>query len=81
MNPAIYQLAKSGSGAFSDVVPNHTGQGNVRADYVNSVDASQGILYSVRTFDQDSSLFTSKGWDDVTGLGVPNLGFLAAFGK
>ena len=30
--------------------------GNVRVDYANGVDASDGLLYSVRTFDQDTSL-------------------------
>jgi len=47
-------------------------QGNVRADYVNGVDASGGTVYSVRTFDQDSSLSTGTGWDEVTGLGTLN---------
>ena len=44
---------------------------NVRSDYVNGVNPSDGILYSVRTFDQDTSLRTKKGWDDVTGVGTP----------
>jgi hypothetical protein len=39
------------------------------------VDDSDGILYSVRTFNQDSSLRVTRGWDDVTGLGSPNLGW------
>jgi hypothetical protein len=30
-----------------------------------------GGPYSVRTFNQDSSLTTTPGWDDVTGIGVP----------
>jgi hypothetical protein len=38
------------------------------------------LVYSVRTFDQDSSLRTRPGWDDVTGIGVPNSGYLTAFG-
>lgn len=28
-------------------------------------------LYAVRTFGQDSTLTTTTGWDDVTGIGVP----------
>ena len=52
--------------------------GVVRVDYANGFDASGGLLYSVRTFNQDSSLTTTKGWDTVTGLGVPNPKLLAA---
>ena len=44
--------------------------GNVRADYANGHNAADGILYSVRTFDQDSSLVTTdRRWDNVTGVG------------
>jgi hypothetical protein len=45
------------------------------------VDKFNGYLYSVRTFDQDSSLTTAPGWDDVTGVGQPNAVFLTAFGS
>jgi hypothetical protein len=44
----------------------------VRNDYVNSVDASQGIKTTLRTFDQTESLATTPGYDDVTGVGSPN---------
>ena len=54
---------------------------NVRPDFANGVDKFNGYLYSVRTFDQDSSLFTAPGWDDVTGVGTPNSVFLTAFGS
>jgi hypothetical protein len=50
----------------------------VRVDFANGVDASDGLLYSVRTFDQDSSLTVGPGWDDVTGLGSPNSAWLSA---
>ena len=43
--------------------------GNVRADYVNAMNADGGYRYTVRTFDDDSSLKTERGWDDVTGVG------------
>ena len=36
-----------------------------RSDYVNGINADDGYIYSVRTFDQDSSLTTAPGWDDV----------------
>lgn len=42
-----------------------------RVDYANGLDATGGLLYSVRTFNQDSSLNLRKGWDDTTGVGSP----------
>jgi hypothetical protein len=34
-------------------------------------------VYSVRTFDQDSSLTTNKAWDDVTGVGTVTARYIA----
>ena len=68
-NPTIYAIARDTPGAFRDVVPH--GGGNIRSDYVNGVNPSDGIVYSARSFDQDTSLRTKKGWDDVTGVGTP----------
>ena len=81
LNPAIYSAAKKGSKAFTDVLPVHTGDANVRPDFVNAVDASNGIVYSIRTFDQDSSLRVTPGWDDVTGVGTLNAAFIKSFGS
>jgi subtilase family serine protease len=78
LNPTIY--ANAGTGAFTDVAAPPADAGNVRADFVNGVDDSDGIVYSVRTFNQDASLTTGPGWDDVTGLGSPNSGWLTAVG-
>ena len=50
----------------------------MRSDFANGLDAADGYLYSVRTFNQDSSLFTAKGWDDVTGVGAPTAAFVKA---
>jgi subtilase family serine protease len=80
LNPALYALARHHVPAFTDVTSVHHGDGNVRPDFANGVNASSGLVYSVRTFDQDSSLFTAPGWDDVTGLGTPNSVFLTVFG-
>ena len=66
-NPLIYSLAHR-PGVYFDVTPQGD-PGNVRPDYVNGLNASGGVSYSVRTFDQDSSLTTGPGWDDVTGVG------------
>jgi subtilase family serine protease len=74
LNPVIY----AHRGAFTDVAGSPPDAGNVRADYANGVDASGGVLYSVRTFNQDSSLATTPGYDPVTGVGVPNTGWLTA---
>jgi subtilase family serine protease len=76
LNPTIYAHA----GAFTDVSGSGLDAGNVRVDYANGIDASGGLLYSVRTFNQDSSLGVGTGWDDVTGLGSPNAGWLTATG-
>ena len=76
LNPTIYDNA--GTGAFTDVTGPGPDPGNVRVDFANGLDASGGLLYSVRTFDQDTSLDVNPGWDAVTGLGSPNTGWLTA---
>jgi subtilase family serine protease len=80
-NPRIYALARSGGEEFTDVTPAHDSAANVRPDYANGVNPKNGILYSVRTFDDDSSLHTKPGWDDVTGVGSPNAAYFKAGGK
>ena len=75
LNPTIYGQYRTGT--FTDITSKTAAGkpidvGNVRADYVNTVNPSDGVVYSVRTFNQDSSLRTVKGWDDVTGVGAPN---------
>ena len=57
-NPLIYFLARNPH-MFNDVTPQGD-PGNVRADYVNGSNADDGVVYTVRTFDQDSSLTTGK---------------------
>src|SRR5262249_13156993 len=78
LNPTIYD--NTGTGAFTDVTGPRPDEGNVRADFTNGLDGSDGVLYSVRTFDQDLSLDVNPGWDDVTGLGSPNSNWLTAVG-
>ncbi|GAA3554591.1 S53 family peptidase [Microlunatus spumicola] len=73
LNPVIYKK----SGLVDDVLPvKAPNWGVVRVNYVNSENADDGLSYIVRTFGQDASLPTSKGWDQVTGRGVPNTSFL-----
>ena len=74
LNPTIYS-AKSKS-AFTDVAGSPTDVGNVRADFANTQDDSDGVLYSVRLFNKDSSLSIAPGWDNVTGVGSPNAKWL-----
>jgi subtilase family serine protease len=73
LNPVIY----SHQAGFTDVTA--TGEvGDVRVDFVNGIDGSGGLAYSVRTFGQDSSLVVRKGYDQVTGVGSPNPGWITA---
>ena len=76
LNPTIYH--NHSSGVFTDVAGELGDAGNVRVDFANGVDASGGLLYSVRTFDHDSSLTVGTGWDNVTGVGSANSGWLTA---
>jgi subtilase family serine protease len=78
LNPTIY--ANAGTGVFTDVSGPGPDPGNVRVDFANGLDAADGLLYSVRTFNQDTSLTVTPGWDEVTGLGSPNSGWLTALG-
>ncbi|MGH8861658.1 MAG: S53 family peptidase [Jatrophihabitantaceae bacterium] len=74
LNPTIYQNKDT---AFTDVGHAKKYPGDVRVDFKNGEDASGGLTYSVRTFDQDASLSTGPGWDTVTGVGSPNSAWLS----
>ncbi len=87
-NPRIYALAgqqhagtSSRPAAFRDVTAEHDGAAVVRADYVNGVSPANGLTYSVRSFDDDTSLQTTTGWDDVTGVGSPSPAYYTATGS
>jgi subtilase family serine protease len=73
-NPLFYK--KAGTSAFYDVT--HVHAAVVRTNYVNSIDATLGKVYRLRTFDNCLSLKTTAGYDDVTGLGTPGATFLAS---
>jgi subtilase family serine protease len=77
-NPLFYANA----GAFYDVLPVKTAV--ARRNFVNSVDATNGTVDRLRTFDDYSgspSQHTAVGWDNVTGLGTPSASFLPTFGQ
>ncbi|HEY0830565.1 MAG TPA: S53 family peptidase [Candidatus Dormibacteraeota bacterium] len=76
-SPLIYALARGHSDVYYDVTPQGD-PGNVRSDFINGLNASRGVRYSVRTFNQDSSLTTGRGWDDVTGVGSPTAEYIAS---
>lgn len=76
VNPLLYSLA--GTGAFRDIVSPGGTLAVVRTNYNNNVDASGGLSYRLRTLNQTLSLLTTPGYDDVTGVGTPASGFLAA---
>jgi subtilase family serine protease len=82
-NPAFYPLYKINSSRFNvlyDPKP-LTGVGVVRVDYANTVDATDGLLTSLRSIDvtDGTILRAAPGYDDITGVGSPKgLAFLAA---
>ncbi|MFF4757352.1 protease pro-enzyme activation domain-containing protein [Streptomyces sp. NPDC001292] len=78
-NPAIY--AKYGSAVYHDVVDQPTGKdlAVARVDYVNGVDAADGLSVSVRSLGKDSSLKAVEGYDTVTGVGSPAPGYVESY--
>jgi subtilase family serine protease len=76
-NPALY----ANPGAFYDVLSVKTAV--ARRNFVNGVDDTAGTADFLRTLDDYSgspTQHTGPGWDNVTGLGSPGTGFLAALG-
>ena len=68
-NPFFYQNASK----FRDITAINTAV--ARRNFVNSIDDCNGTVDRLRTFNDYSgspTQFTATGWDDVTGLGVPN---------
>jgi len=58
--------------------PGKLNRGDVRVDFVNSVDASGGLRTSIRTFGDLLSLKSVHGLDDATGLGTPTAALLGS---
>lgn len=71
-NPIFYQHAD----AFRDVTSPDSVVAVVRTNFNNSVDATDGLSYRLRTANQTLSLATTPGYDDVTGLGTPTAAVL-----
>jgi hypothetical protein len=70
VNPLLYKL--SGTDAISDIVAPKTPRYEVRVDYVDSVDATDGTTTRLEQIDvQTTSPHDTLGWDDETGVGSP----------
>lgn len=97
VNPLLYKLdAEAAPGAFYDVLPS-TPQALVRNDYIDGVDAKEGIITSVRTLDyqgkeeycsgtgncakQKVALETAPGFDSMTGIGAPGPDLVTALSR
>ena len=74
-NPWFYS---AGTGAYNDVFASKNDPaGDVRVDFVNGVDAADGLRTSVREFGVTLSLKSVPGFDDATGLGTPTAALLS----
>jgi subtilase family serine protease len=70
INPALY-ANEAGTAGIIDVL--HVNAADVRVDYKNGVDATNGRTRSVRSFDYAGlAIATGPGYDNTTGLGTPN---------
>ncbi len=70
-NPMLYSLV--GTSKVHDVKAPNAPVAQIRDNYANSVDASDGVTYMVQTIDvQFTTLHDVAGWDTETGVGTPN---------
>jgi subtilase family serine protease len=70
VNPLYYKLLDTP--ALHDITPPTSPLAEVRTNYVNSVDNTQGKSFQLRTVDVQSTLIHSgRGYDDETGVGTP----------
>ncbi len=73
LNPGIY----ADHSGFHDVTGASIDAGNIRVDFANGVDATNGYLYSVRSFNTTNTTLTvGTGWDSETGWGSARAGWL-----
>ncbi|MEV4346266.1 S53 family peptidase [Actinoplanes sp. NPDC049596] len=69
-NPAYYRAA--GTAAIDDIVAPKKPVRQVRVNYVNSVDPSEGRTYLLETVDvQTTTIHSTEGYDAETGVGTP----------
>ncbi len=71
VNPLYYHLL--GTPALHDISAPKAPVAEVRTDFLNLLDASDGKLFRLRTIDvQSSTLHDTPGYDDETGVGTPH---------
>ena len=71
INPLYYRML--GTRALHDIIAPAAPLAEVRTDYVNFTDSSQGTFFRLRTIDvQTSTLHSTQGYDDETGVGTPS---------
>ena len=73
-NPSYYR--KAGSAAITDIVAPKSPVLQVRSNFVNTVDASEGRSFQLQTIDvQTTTIHSTRGYDAETGVGVPGPAF------
>jgi len=71
INPLYYRML--GTRGLHDLVAPSSHLAQVRTDYANFLDNSQGKLFRLQTIDvQSSTLHDTPGYDDETGVGSPH---------
>jgi len=70
INPLYYRLL--GTSALHDIVAPGSPLAQVRTDYTNFLDNSEGVFFRLQTIDvQSSTLHDTPGYDNETGVGTP----------
>jgi subtilase family serine protease len=70
INPLYYRML--GTRALHDIVAPRSPVTQVRTDFTNFLNAAQGKLFRLQTIDvQTSTLHSTRGYDDETGVGTP----------
>jgi subtilase family serine protease len=71
VNPAYYKLL--GSPALHDIVAPTSPFAQVRTNYANARDNTEGKVYILQTIDvQSTTIHSTRGYDAETGVGSPN---------
>ena len=71
INPLYYKLMDTR--ALDDTAAPSSPVAEVRTDYANFLDSSEGLLFRLQTVDvQSSTLHDTPGYDDETGTGTPS---------
>lgn len=81
LNPRLYRTANASllrdvTTACPTAPQQCVTDGVVRVNYANGFNASGGTTTVLRTFNQTGTIYTRPGYDDVTGVGSPNIGGL-----